>query len=125
AGGVRPAPALRPLPALPRLLVLGAALDMGLGVLIFAVARATQAAGARAALLYALATGVLVVAIGSTTALDPLLLSSGVFRSAALPPPGARTMLFQRDGRPATRAVFRTARNRPLSLPPHGQRADS
>ena len=89
------------------LLVLGASLDLALGVSLFACSGPTRAAGIRRALAYGAAAAAVLLVIGSTT-LDPVLLSSGVFRSGRLPPPGSREILFQRDGRTASVAVFRT-----------------
>ncbi len=98
---------LLPLLGLRTLLVLGAALYLALGVFVFAYAGPTPGAGIRRALAYGAAAAAVLLAIGSTT-LDPVLLSSGVFRSGRLPQPGAREVLFHRDGRTASVAVFRT-----------------
>jgi predicted membrane-bound spermidine synthase len=111
---------LLPVLGVQTLLVLGAALDMALGTLVFVYASPTRRAGARRALAYGAMTAAACVVVGATP-IDEMLLSSGVFRSGRLPPPGSREILFYRDGRTASVAVYRATDTRDLSLVTNGK----
>ena len=111
---------LLPTLGLQRLLVLGAVLDMALAVLVIAYSGRSHAEGMRNALVYGGVTAAAALAIGAT-ALDPLLLSSGVFRHGRLPAPGSRELRFYRDGRTASVAVFHTPETGALTLSTNGK----
>ncbi|MES2124669.1 MAG: spermidine synthase [Gemmatimonadota bacterium] len=82
------------------LLVAGGVLDIGVGVVLF---RQCQPSRRRTvALLGGVAAVGVVVA---STHLDPLLITSGVFRSGKIIPPGNAEMRYYRDGRTATVTV--------------------
>lgn len=111
---------LLPLVGLKPLLLLGAALDMGLGVLLLAAVqrgreRPLYAWAAAAAALAALGT------IAGVTHLDRLTLTSGVFRFGQLPRVGDQEVLFYRDGRTATVAAVRTLGDSTVYLSTNGK----
>lgn len=111
---------LLPLLGVQILLVLGAALDMALGAAVFACCGPTRAASVRRGVLYG-ALAATACAVVGTTAIDEALLSSGVFRSGRLPQPGTREILFYRDGRTASVAVYRDSDTHDLSLVTNGK----
>src|SRR5262245_21727049 len=111
---------LLPLLGLRALLILGAGLDLALGVLVFGYAPPSRAAGIRRAALYGGAAAAVLLSIGATP-LDPVLLSSGVFRHGKLPPRGALDVLFYRDGRTASVAVFRSPQSGDITLTTNGK----
>jgi spermidine synthase len=88
------------------LLIVGAALDMALGVMLLLVAARAPGSAPRLARasLAALVT-VTVVALVSP-GFDPALLSSGVFRHGGTRPRGLATVHFYRDGRTASVAAY-------------------
>jgi spermidine synthase len=90
------------------MLVAGAALDMALGVALFAYA-AWAGWGVRRRLvpLAAVAGAGAAALVVSSARFDEAVLTSGVFRYGTVPNPDDRAMLFYRDGRTATVAVHR------------------
>jgi len=116
AGVVLASLVLMPLIGLKALLILGAALDMALGVLVF-----RRAAGRRWAGGFALATAAVVVAAVWGAPLDRTVLASGVFRGGWVPTPGALEMRYYRDGRTATIAVSRSPWRGDLTLSSNGK----
>lgn len=87
------------------LLILGGALDIGLGVWLLWW-RAREAAPIRRTALLAMGAGVAVVAGAMLSpAFDPGILTSGVFRYGLVPERGSREIQFYRDGRTATVSV--------------------
>lgn len=96
---------LMPLMGLKPLMILGGCLDMGLGILLIAVFLRQ----ARSHLLLAggLSSGSLLLVLGLSVSapFDPLLMSSGTFRTGTVPAIANREMLFHRDGRTATISV--------------------
>jgi spermidine synthase len=97
--------ALLPLVGLKTTLMLGAVLDMGLGV--FLVVRFLDAIPSARRLFLITAGGgaAILFNIAITQRFDEGVLTSGVYRYAALPRPGARNIAFYRDGRTATVSV--------------------
>src|SRR5262249_39304881 len=71
-------------------------------------------------LLYG-ALAAIACAVVGTTPIDEALLSSGVFRSGRLPRPGTREILYYRDGRTASVAVYRASDTHDLSLVTNGK----
>ena len=98
---------LLPLLGLKGLLAFGAALDMAVGVALMVVSER----GRRRRLAVGLGTGVgaaaLVALVVLLVRLDQAVLTSGVYRLGTIPQPGAREMLFYRDGATATVAAHR------------------
>ncbi|MEP6591407.1 MAG: spermidine synthase [Gemmatimonadota bacterium] len=91
---------LLPLLGLKGLLLLGGVLDISVGVALFQLSRPSRH---RAVLLLGVALAVAVIV--AVTRLDPLLITSGVFRSGKIIPSGNATMRYYRDGRTATVTV--------------------
>jgi MFS family permease len=110
---------LMPLLGLKLLLIAGALVDISLGLaLLLAVAGAgrreerpfaprLEHPGARLTLL-TVATAVFVLLTASFITLDPMRLTSGVYRYAVLPRPGEYSVPFYRDGRTATVSIRRS-----------------
>ena len=101
-------------------LVLGAALDIGLGLLLFWPTR--SAARDRRPFAIAAAAGLL--ALGSTTLLvhlDDLKMASGVFRQGELLDAGAQTLLFHEDGKTATVSLVEETANGMRSIRTNGK----
>jgi predicted membrane-bound spermidine synthase len=111
---------LMPALGLKGMLVAGAAIDMGIGVLLLTRAKARAE---RRWLVPATAVAMLAVltVIVHGTRLDPTLLASGVFRSGILERPGERTTRYYRDGRTATVSVLQSVRDGQLSLATNGK----
>ncbi len=107
AGVVVAALVLLPLIGLKHTLVVGAAVDLGLGVLVLRTAHEWRFRRAVPGVLAA-AAGLVFVALVSPN-FDRQLLTSGVYRDGVLPPRGAAETLYYRDGRTATVTAFRRA----------------
>jgi spermidine synthase/MFS family permease len=116
-GVVTAALVLMPLVGLKALLLLGAGLDMALGVVLFARA----GVGSRAPIVAAAAAVAVTAAAAQFTELDRTVLASGVFRGGQVPEKGAFEMLFYRDGRTATVAVARNAWRGDVTLSTNGK----
>ena len=91
---------LLPLIGLKALMIVAAAVDMALGIWILAAER-KGGEQHRAVLAFAVATLACVFATVGVE-FNRELLTSGIFRSRRLPPPGTHEILFYRDGRTAT-----------------------
>ncbi|TMQ71003.1 MAG: methyltransferase domain-containing protein, partial [Candidatus Eisenbacteria bacterium] len=95
---------LLPWLGLERLLATGAALDMALGVLLLLAAGSERVTRRMPTL--AAASGTLVIALTlALVHLDPLRLSSGVFRGGRVLTPAQSTVIYYHDGRTATVSV--------------------
>ncbi len=94
-----------PLLGLKGMIVAGAAIDVALGVALFA------AAGGRAPRAWAAGVGVVaasvLLAVALGVQLDALRMSSGVYRIGKLPQPSEQSVELQLDGKTATVAVAR------------------
>ena len=99
---------LMPLIGLKQMLMVGAALDMGIGALLLARARPVASRPRRVIIGATLAAGVLIVVAAGSTKLEANLLASGVYRTGTTIKPGQREIKFYRDGRTSTvtAAVF-------------------
>jgi spermidine synthase len=93
---------LLPAIGLHAMLIAGAAVDMGIGVLLLRRAAASSGPLRRLAQAAAFATLLAVVLGWGAVRFDPALLSSGVYRSGRLIDPKEREIRFYRDGRTAT-----------------------
>jgi spermidine synthase len=110
---------LLPLIGLKATLITGAALDIALGVLVLAAA--AEPATRRLA-MGAMAAGVVFVAAAALgPRLDRALLTSGVFRTGALPDAATFAPLFHADGRTATISVYRNQRTAGIVIASNGK----
>lgn len=97
---------LLPLLGLKWLLVLGAVLDMGLGIaILFVGARDRRGAGRRLAYGALVVTPLVAVGIGWAASLDRAVLTSGVYRTGRVPAPEVWDVLYYADGRTASVGV--------------------
>lgn len=122
AGVIAASLVLMPLVGLKTLLIIGAACDMGVGVLLFAsrLARTAQPTG-RLALASALGMVAVVALVAWGAVFDPIVMTSGVYRHGRIPRPGARELLFYKDGRTATVAGARVTRDGLVLLSTNGK----
>jgi spermidine synthase len=103
-----------PLLGLKGMLVMGAALDMMLGVWLLHEAALRRGAPVREAIGAMVATAVAAGVVLLTPQIDRRLLTSGVYRFGDIPAPGTYEILLFRHGRTATVSVGRN--------PPNGER---
>lgn len=104
---------LMPWLGLKGMLVAGAVLDMGLGVVLLARARARAparegAAGRPVWVLAAAGTAILAVGVPLGLRMDRAVLTSGVYRYERLSTEETRPILYYKDGRTATVGAFLT-----------------
>ena len=99
---------LMPLIGVKALLVVGAAVDMGLGVALLARSRGQWLTSSRLAPAMAAASLLVIVGVTYGARFDKIMLSHGVYRSRSLPKPGLDSVLFYKDGRTATVSALRT-----------------
>ncbi|MFL5402373.1 MAG: spermidine synthase [Gemmatimonadales bacterium] len=112
---------LLPVLGLKPMLILGAALDMALGMLLLSRSGAFKRPTRRFAIGIALAAGVLMIVVGGGTKLDTNTLASGVFRTGIVNAPGQREVKFYRDGRTATVTTSRFKTTGMISLATNGK----
>ncbi|MGE3536422.1 MAG: fused MFS/spermidine synthase [Candidatus Tectimicrobiota bacterium] len=112
---------LLPLVGLKALLIIGAACDMGVGVLLlgFRVNAAHYVSRRPAVLTGLLLCGLLLAA--ASLPLDRLVMTSGVYRHGLLPRAGSRELLFYKDGRTATVAAVRNTQDGLIILSTNGK----
>ena len=113
--------ALLPLAGLKGTLLIGAGLDMALGVLLLASTGPARRTRRLPALLAAAAAALVVGVVGLRVRLDEGLLASGVFRSGRMPEAGQLETPFYRDGRTATVSVQRGRTSGTLYLATNGK----
>jgi spermidine synthase len=120
AGVVLASLVLMPLVGVKALLVLGAVVDMALGVLLLRAA--SHERGERRLVWGAMAAASAVVALAMAgNRFDTTLLTSGVYRHGRMVAEGSRDILFYRDGRTATVAVGRSRRDSSLFIMTNGK----
>ena len=112
---------LLPLIGLKMMLIVGAGLDMAIGLLLLTRARPAKRRSPRLVIGAALAFGLVIVVVATRTRLDANLLSSGVYRAGFVVQPSERDMKFYRDGRTATVTVARFPNTGQLSLATNGK----
>jgi spermidine synthase len=112
---------LLPLVGLKLMLLLGALLDMGIGLLLISRSRTSRKPARRLALAATLAGGVVMIVLATRTHLDTNTLASGVYRTGIIPKPDQREMLFHRDGRTSTVTTARLKSNGVISLVTNGK----
>ena len=113
--------ALIPLAGLKGTLLIGAGLDMAIGVMLLASAGRVRRPTRRPALMAAAAAVLVVSVVGLAVRLDEGLLASGVFRSGRMPEVGRLDTPFYRDGRTATVSVQRGRSTGTLYLATNGK----
>jgi predicted membrane-bound spermidine synthase len=111
---------LLPLLGLKTLLIAGGVIDMALGVWLLFIAGRTSAQTRRFAIGVAGATVLVVFSAAMNVHFDRGILISGVYRYGRVPKPGARNVVFYRDGRTATVSV-RKADDGSYSLATNGK----
>jgi spermidine synthase len=114
---------LLPMVGLKPMLILGAAVDMGIGLLLISRSRsrASRQPARRLALGATLAAGVAVVIGAAGTELDSNVLASGVYRTGVVTNRQQREVLFYRDGRTATVTAARFKETGTISLATNGK----
>ena len=112
---------LMPLIGLKGMLVAGAAIDMAIGAVLLARAASLEGRGSRLMPAAALATVVLLLAVGFGVRLDRNVLSSGVYRTGGVVPAGEREITFYRDGRTATVTGAKTVGSNIVTLATNGK----
>ncbi len=112
---------LMPLIGVKLLLIQGAVVDMALGVLLLRIAAGAFAPGRRFAYGSALIMAAVVMYAIVGIPFDRNLLSSGVYRYAALPDQTRRDVIFHRDGRTATISVVRAHPSEQISIITNGK----
>ena len=112
---------LLPAVGLKPMLILGAALDMAIGLLLISRSRTSKKPARRLALAATLAAGVVMVVVAARTELHTNTLASGVYRTGIIPKADQREVLFHRDGRTATVTATRLKNNGVISLVTNGK----
>ncbi|HZA98175.1 MAG TPA: hypothetical protein VE399_05315, partial [Gemmatimonadales bacterium] len=112
---------LLPVVGLKPMLILGAALDMSLGLLLISRSRTSKKPARRLALAATLAAGVVMLIVAGRTELHSNTLASGVYRTGIIPKADQRDVLFHRDGRTATVTATRLKTNGVISLVTNGK----
>jgi spermidine synthase len=112
---------LMPLIGVKLLLIQGAVIDMAIGVLLLRIAAGVAESQRRVAYVSAMAMAVLVIYAIVNIPLDRNLLSSGVYRYAAVPDATTREVVFHRDGRTATVTVVRSHPSQQMSIITNGK----
>ncbi len=111
---------LMPLIGLKPMLIVGAVMDMGIGVLLLTRAK-PSAARRRLVVATAAATVVFAALVGTSVRLDSNLLASGVYRTGVVLGADVREMTFYRDGRTATVTASRNKADGAISLATNGK----
>ncbi|MDH3216430.1 MAG: spermidine synthase [Candidatus Krumholzibacteria bacterium] len=112
---------LLPLLGLERMLAAGAALDMAVGVLIFAWVVRMGGVRRLVPVGIGLATVAALVVTLSAVRLDRAVLTGGVFRDGAVPTSDLHKMLFYRDGRTSTVGVHQVVETGLVVLTTNGK----
>ena len=112
---------LLPLIGLKTMLVVGAALDIALGILLIFAGSEPRTAGRRLGWGLGLAAAAACVAVIAGVRLEHRLLTSGVYRTGTVTAPGAREVLYYRDGRTASVAAMRVQATGQISLATNGK----
>jgi spermidine synthase len=112
---------LLPVVGLKPMLILGAAVDMGLGLLLISRSRTSKKPARRLALGATLAAGVVMIVVATRTHLDSNTLASGVYRTGVVLNPDQRDIVFYRDGRTATVTAAKFKASGVISLATNGK----
>jgi spermidine synthase len=112
---------LLPAIGLKSMLLVGAGLDMVIGVILLSWGNVRLAPRKPLVLAASLATVAILTVVGIGTRLDEHVLASGVYRSGVIPGSKQQEMRFYRDGRTATVSATLTKRSGMLSLATNGK----
>ncbi|MBA3344633.1 MAG: spermidine synthase [Gemmatimonadales bacterium] len=112
---------LMPLIGLKAMLIVGAAIDMGIGVLLLSRAKPSATGPRRLVLATAGGAIAFTALISVGVRLESNLLASGVYRTGTLVSPADRDMHFYRDGRTATVSGTKVKSSGILSLATNGK----
>jgi spermidine synthase len=113
---------LLPAVGLKPMLILGAVIDMGIGLLLISRSKKTARKPIRRLALGAtLAAGVVMLVVAARTGLDSNTLVSGVYRTGVVIRPDQRDVLFYRDGRTATVSAAKFKSTGVISLATNGK----
>jgi predicted membrane-bound spermidine synthase len=99
---------LMPLIGVKALLVVGAVIDMGLGVALLLRAQGRWFASSRLAPAMGFASLLIIAGVTYGARFDQVLLAHGVYRARSLPKPGLDSVIYYQDGRTATVSALRT-----------------
>jgi spermidine synthase len=112
---------LLPLIGLKSMLLVGAALDMGIGLLLLSRSSQKSRRSHRLVLATGLAAVAMLAIVGAGVRLDQNILTSGVYRMGMLLNANPRQVQFYRDGRTATVSVARFKSSGIISLATNGK----
>jgi spermidine synthase len=112
---------LLPMIGLKPMLMVGAALDMGIGLLLLTKRSRRGSRSRRLVLATSAGTITMLILVGVGIRLDENLLVSGVYRVGFVLGPTEREMRFYRDGRTATVSVSRLSKSGVLALATNGK----
>ena len=112
---------LMPWLGLKGMLMVGAAIDMGLGILLLTRGSSKTRPARRLVLATAFGSLAILVFVGTGIQLDQHVLASGVFRSGVVIKPELRDFQFYKDGRTATITVSRVKSTGILSIATNGK----
>jgi predicted membrane-bound spermidine synthase len=112
---------LLPTIGLKPMLLVGAALDMGIGLLLLQRSSRQRQGSRRLILATSLAAVAILVLVGAGVRLDQNVLASGVYRNGVIVDAKHREMKFYRDGRTATVSISRLNPRGVLSMATNGK----
>jgi spermidine synthase len=112
---------LLPLIGLKEMLIVGAGLDMLIGMLLLFRAQPLKSRKPRLVLGASFAAGAAIILVAAGTRLEANMLASGVYRTGVVIPAQQREMKFYRDGRTATVTVARFKATGLVSLATNGK----
>jgi hypothetical protein len=112
---------LLPMIGLKPMLMVGAALDMGIGLLLISRSNRQGLRSPRLLLASSLAAVAILAVVGAGIRLDENVLASGVYRNGVIVDAKHRDMEFYRDGRTATVSVSRLKASGVVSLATNGK----
>jgi len=103
------------------LIMVGALIDVLLGLWLLERSVRWTTTKPRTALAVAAACAVTFAAVGGLVSFDPLTMSSGVFRTGRMPEPESRVSMYYQDGRTATVSAHMSVEDRVVILSTNGK----